>query len=184
MAQARVFVDDAVLGQLPQICAKGGQATASRLRIVHQVGRSPVPSFLWLLVFAGPVGWVVLALLMLRASGEELTVEVPLSDDRYDTFTAARRRRSLIDLAGFAALCGAGLVVATAGISPVSVVLLLLILVCGLLADVRATDRLKSASVGVVLDGSRRWVTLQRVHPAFANACAAQARSHQLADRA
>ena len=182
MAQVKVFVDDAVLGQLPLVCAKGGTATDSRLRIVHEIG-SPVPSLLWLLLLAGPVGWIALALLLPQSSGEQLTIEVPLSDERYERFTAARRRRNLTDAAGVVALCAVGLLIASAGIYPGGVLLLVLVAIGGLLAHVEAVQRFKRASVGVALDGSRRWVTLQRVHPKFADACVAQARSHQLADR-
>jgi len=183
MAQVRVFVDDAVLGKLPQVCAKSGKATDSRLRIIHEIGRSPMPSLLWLLVFAGPAGWIALALLLPKGSGEELTIHVPLSDESYARFTAARRRRNLTDAAAVAALSAVALLVASAGIYPGGVLLLVLLAMGGLLARVEAAQRFRSASVGVAFDASRRWVTLQGVHPDFADAYDPETRSHQLADR-
>lgn len=181
MAEATVFVDDAVLGRLPQVCAKRGTSTGSHLRIVEEVGRSNRLGILWLLALAGPLGWLVLLVLGSRDSGEHLAVEVPLSDGAYAELVAARRLRNwalvcglaltvvLILLTGWAQLGTSGLVLAGAtGLATV---------VVAFVAEVR----IGRASVGVALDASRRWVTLDGVHPAFAAACR-ERHAHQVAD--
>ena len=154
-----MFVDDAVLGLLPPVCTKKGTPTGSRLRVVEEVGRSNRLGILWLLVLAGPLGWLVLLALASRDTGERLAVELPLSDAAYAELGAAR---SL--LTGWAQLGTAGLVlVIGAGLATV-------------VGTMVGEWRLGRASVGVSLDASRRWVTLDGVHPGFAGAC----REHRL----
>lgn len=181
MAEVTVFVDDAVLGRLPQVCTKRGTSTGSRLRVVEEVGRSNRLGTLWLLALAGPLGWLVLLVLGSRDSGEHLAVEIPLSDAAYAELVAARRLRNwalacglvltvaLLALTGWAQLGPSGLVLAGAtGLATVVVTFV-------------AEARIGRASVGVALDASRRWVTLDGVHPAFATACR-EHRANQVAD--
>ena len=49
MALTRVFVDDAVLGRLPQVCAKDAVATTSHLTVDQAVGERGLGA-LWLLL--------------------------------------------------------------------------------------------------------------------------------------
>ena len=171
MAEVAVFVDDAVLGRLAQVCTKRGTPTCSRLRVVEEVGRTNRLGILWLLVLAGPLGWVVLLVLSSRDVGERLTVELPFSDAAYAELVAARSLRNralacglavtvaLLLLTGWAQLGSAGLVLAAlAGLATVA-------------GTVLAEWRIGRGSVGVSLDASRRWVTLDGVHPDFAAAC-------------
>jgi hypothetical protein len=65
MAAVRVFVDDAVLGRFPPVCAKTGMPSDGRLAVTTTVGGSGRVSAPWLilLVLLGPIGWVALAVL-------------------------------------------------------------------------------------------------------------------------
>jgi len=171
MARATVFVDDAVLGRLPALCAKGGVPTADRLRLVEEVGQAARLGVLWLLLLAGPLGWLLLAVLAGRSRGERLEVEVPFSAEAYGRLRAARRARRVALAAGGLAVVGLVWLAAAAGPGPAGVVVALLALAGAAVAALAAGWRLDAASVGVELDASRRWVTLTGVHPAFAAAC-------------
>lgn len=171
MAETTVFVDDAVRGVLPPICVKDGVPTGSRLRLVEEIGRSNRLGILWLFVFLGPLGWIVLLFLAGRSTGEELTVTVPFSDAAYARMVAARRLRW--GAAGFGILGGGGLFALTgwAHLGAPGDVLAGAVVVTAIGAFLVASWQLGQTSVGVRLDASRRWVTLRSVHPAFAAAC-------------
>ena len=109
MAQVTVFVDDAVQGTLPAVCAKDGVPTADRLTVQTTVGDGARLGVLWLLVFAGPIGWIVLLFLSTSRSGraERLRVELPVSSAAYQRVLDARsntRRAMLVALGGLAVL--------------------------------------------------------------------------------
>jgi hypothetical protein len=179
MAEVTVFVDDAVTGRLPGICAKDGVPATGRFRIVEEVGRSNRLGILWLLLLVGPLGWIALLFLASRDAGERLAVELPYSDAAYGRFVGARRLRN-----GALAVCllGAlGLLVlaAWAHLGPAGIVLTLGLIVPAVVAVGVAGWRMEAASVDVALDASRRWVTLRRVHPAFAAACEKRTLDHR-----
>ncbi len=171
MVEVTVFVDDAVRGTLPDVCAKDGVTARGRFRVTREVGRSNRVGIAWLLVLVGPLGWLALLYMLTRDSGERLDVLLPYSEDAFERFTAARRLRTrgvvsaivvgtaLLLLAMWAQLGAPGLLIAFV----VTAVLL------GMAAV--ADMRMERASVRVNLDASRRWVTLSGVHPAFAAAC-------------
>lgn len=173
MAEVTVFVDDAVRGRLPGVCAKDGVATGSRLKVVEEVGQSNRLGILWLLIFTGPLGWIALAFLSGRDRGEFLTVELPYSDAAYGRFVAARRGRTTAAAGGL--LSGVGLLALmfATELGPAGFVLLVVVAVITVVAVLIAEWRMGQTSVGVRLDASRRWVTLQGVHPSFAAACSA-----------
>ncbi len=171
MAEVTVFVDDAVLGRLPQVCSKRGTVTGSRLRTVEEVGRSNRLGVLWLLALAGPLGWIVLLVLGSRDSGELLAVEVPLSDTAYDELAAAQRLRLVAALSGAAGVVALLLLSAWAQLGSSGVVLIVVAILATLVMVFVAERRIGRASFGVSLDASRRWVTLAGVHPAFVAAC-------------
>ncbi len=76
MATVSVFVDEAVRGRLPMVCAKTGQPADLLVRTTQSVGG--LPGAAWLLVFLGPPGWGILLLLALFGSGQEsLTARIP-----------------------------------------------------------------------------------------------------------
>ena len=183
MAEAVVFVDDAVRGRLPSLCTKDGTPTTDWLRVHEGVGGNGGPGIAWLLLLAGPLGWLVLlAISVLRDRREVLHVELPYSEAAYQRMVAARRSLRIfgaVALASTGALAF-GVVLRTAPVLPGRPLFLLLVVVAcvGLVMTINASRRLDAASVGVSLDASRRWVTLSGVHPAFAAAAKEQADAH------
>jgi hypothetical protein len=169
MATAVVFVDEAVEGGLPPVCARTGDPSDMVLRMDVPVGgMNPLA---WLLVLVGPPGWLALAVIVALSGRETLTVRLPYTRAAWDR-SVRRRRARLLALAGVVvgavlafwmapALRSVGLVVA--GASIVAALAL------------HALERWDE--VGVALDASRRWVTLSAVHPAFADAVAATPRA-------
>jgi len=178
MAKVTVFVDDAVLGRLPDFCAKDGVPATDRFRIVEEIGRSNRLGVLWLLLFAGPLGWIVLLVLAGRDQGERLAVELPYSDAAYERFVSARRLRNRAGAIG--AIGGIGLLVLTvwAGLGLGGLILTLGVVGSAIVAAMVGEYRMGRTSVDVGLDASRRWVTLRGVHPVFAAACEDQ-KKHQ-----
>jgi hypothetical protein len=153
-----VFVDDAVQGRLPGVCVRTG-APADALERLEQ----PISSFpYWLLIFFGPIGWVVALVLSVRR-GEVLTVRLPVDSAAPDDGSMWRQVR----LVGWAVLAGA--VVFGVGVGP-SAALLLTVGLVALVAIVYASARLYAVAIDVRLDASRRWVTLSNVHPNFVEA--------------
>jgi hypothetical protein len=150
------------------------------LTINAVVGRSSsvsTPLFLMLLVFGGPIGWLVLLLLSPGHPGEQLSVTVPWTVETQATVeTLRRQRRHALAAAAVGAVILLGTVLSPSTLSIPQVVLQLV--VGGLLAGtvlacgVAWTTgwRIARVAVGVELDASRRWVTLTNVHPAFVRA--------------
>lgn len=176
MSEVNVFVDDAVTGTLPLVCAKHGVATGDRVRIAAPVGDGAGLGVAWLLVLAGPLGWLALLVLGARAGRSEVvTVEVPMSEPAYQELLRARRQGRGAAALSWTAI-GAGIVLGYLGAwaderwFPLGV-LVAAIALGGAVAWSLATQRTREATVGVELDGSRRWVTLSRVHPNFVAAC-------------
>jgi hypothetical protein len=174
-----VFVDDAVLGRLPPVCALTGRPSDGTLTVRTDVGRTgavPIPVTA-LLFLAGPVGWVVLVLLAWAGGGrgERLTVRLPWSEAAEHEVDALRRRRTAawVGVAVGVVVLVLLLVVrgAAAGptqaAAPVVALVLVAAAVVATVAAVTAERRIDRRSVSVELDGSRRWVTLGNVHPAF-----------------
>jgi hypothetical protein len=172
MATTAVFVDDAVLGRLPPVCAKTGIETIDHLVLTAPVGSNGL-GFAWVLVLAGPIGWFVLFLYALTRREETLTVRLPYSDGAYAELRGARRLRRNAGLACVGAFVAALVVAALqtftarAGAAALAVIGL-----CLLVTFVAEALHVRRAGVGVVLDGSRRWVQLSRVSDAFAAAAA------------
>jgi hypothetical protein len=159
MSSVSVFVDDAVRGRFPNVCAMTGEPADGVVRIEQRSGGVGVG---WLLVFLGPIGWIVLAVLAATARTEILTVRVPMS-----AAAAAREpRRNQWRL--IAALASLGLF--TAGLLRVEPIPSVVWLTAAAIAAVAAIGfhiAMRWGQIGVELDASRRWVTLSRVHPAF-----------------
>ena len=162
MAAVSVFVDDAIRGTLPLVCAKTGEPADIVVRMRQPVGG--MPKVAWLLVVLGPVSFPVIFLLALLWPGEQLTVRIPESDASFERERHMQRLR-------LAAL-GAGVVVPLAGVMSVGM-LLGLWLALGAAFFVAAgtlSIMLWRQSVGVSIDVTRRWVTLTNVHPSFVEA--------------
>ncbi|HEX4433956.1 MAG TPA: hypothetical protein VH012_03945 [Acidimicrobiales bacterium] len=178
MASAMVFVDDAVLGHLPPVCAKTGAETPDRLVMTVPVGRDEGLGIAWLLLLAGPIGWLGLFLYAISRRDETLTVKLPYSDAAYHDLARARRDRRnagiativlpvmalivLIPQSYFARAAAAALVVVAIGSF------------CVYIAE---TIHVRRAAVRVDLDASRRWVTLSRISDPLAEAITRQTAS-------
>jgi hypothetical protein len=175
MATTTVFVDDVVQGRLPTVCVRDGVPTGDQLKFAHPVGEASGLGVLWLLVLAGPPGWIALLALAGRDRGERLTVVLPYSEVAYGRLVEIRRLR----VGGFVVAVGALVagVLATNVMTPMPPIGPLPWVVPGAVAIgavtalVVAEWRMRNERVGVEFDASRRWVTLRRVHPAFAAAC-------------
>ena len=168
MASVEVFVDDAVRGRLPSVCAATGTHADGKLRIESARGGIGLAG---LLVFLGPLGWIVLAvLLVVGARREVLTVRLPYSEAAVDRERRIQRVRLV------AGLVAAGCAIGAFAIRPspfVSVFVVAVIVAVGV--AVAAHVRLWWIRARVELDASRRWVTLSNVHPDFAQAVRASA---------
>ena len=164
MAAVTVFVDDAIRGDLPLVCAKTG-APADLLVRVHQPVGGAVPVWAWFLLFLGPLGVFALLLAAVLAPGAEyLTVRIPESEAAFQRGRQLQRWR-LVAL-------GAGVVLPFLGVFGVGMfpALWLVLCVASFLAAGALTWMLWRQSIGVSIDVTRRWVTLANVHPAFVRA--------------
>jgi len=171
MAATTVFVDDAVQGNLPPVCAKTG-APASRRLTIHQDLTGGLGAA-WVLVFFGPLGWLVLFLVAATRSRSTLTVRIPYADAELETYVRTARRTIHLAIGTGAALLlvfGAAFGLALSDPSPL-VIAGLAVLVVGGIAVLVNGALARRMLVGITLDASGRWVTLSRVHPAFAAAC-------------
>lgn len=166
MAATTIFIDDAVHGNLPGLCARTGVPTDALLRIEKPIGGMGAAA--WLLLFLGPLGWIALFLLELLGTGREtLTVRLPYSRGVRAQERERHRARLVAGIIGLVALLNgvssfgllprASLVVAVLGLGVAFVIHLVLTFL----------------DIGIRLDASRRWVTLTGVHPDFAAAVAA-----------
>lgn len=164
MAAVSVFVDDAVRGDLPLVCAKTGEPADLVIRMRQPVGGG-LPPLAWLLLLLGPLGVAGLVVLALAWPGAEyLTVRVPETEASFGRERQLERWR-------LAAL-GAGVLLPFLGILGVGVFPLLWIAAgaCFFVAAGALTWMLWRQSISVSIDVTRRWVTLTGVHPAFAEA--------------
>jgi hypothetical protein len=178
MADVMVFVDDAVRGTLPGICAKDGVPTSDGLTLHSELGDRAGMGVAWLLLFAGPLGWLALLLISASRGGrrEVLTVQVPMSEPAYQRRRAAQRMQNLWLAGAVVGAVGALVALASSDGSPLGRALAFLAIgvvavsVVGLISNER---HLRRERIVVDLDASRRWVTLGGVHPAFVAACRA-----------
>jgi hypothetical protein len=181
MAVTRVFVDDAVLGRLPHVCAKTGVETADHLVMTVPVGASEGFGLAWLLVLAGPIGWLGLFIYAVVRRVETLTVQVPYCDAAYIELSKGRRTKRIAGLASITLFVMAALIMiprtftAQAGAGALAAIGLGM-----LITYITETFRVRRATVGVDLDGSRRWVTLSRVSDAFAASISRAQSGHEV----
>ena len=175
MTSVSVFVDDAVCGRLPGTCAKTGAAADGMVRI-EQVRGGIGPG--WLLVFLGPVGWIVLVVLAATSRPELLTVRVPMSAAAAAREPHLRRQRLVAAVACLGLVFGAVL-----QLDPVPVAAWHVAAAVAAVVAIAFHATSVWTRVGVDLDASRRWVTLSRVHPAFAAAVRARRTDQEHSDR-
>ena len=164
MTAVSVFVDDAIRGHLPLVCAKTGEPADLVIRMRQPVGRGLSP-MVWLLLLLGPLGIVALVVLAVAWPGQEqLTVRIPETEASFQRERQLERWR-LVTL-------GAGVALPFFGVFGVGMfpVLWLVLSVASFLAAGALTWVLWRQSIAVSIDVTRRWVTLTNVHPAFAEA--------------
>jgi hypothetical protein len=170
-----VFVDDAVLGHFPAVCAKTGEHTDGLYRIDGQV-RSPGRAALLLLIFLGPIGWIILLFAMIASGPERVHTRIPYSSAAVgrERFITRSRTWSLVATLVFVVLAVSG------GIAAFEIPAVWTTLaVVAFLGFVALQGWLEFTRVHVSIDGSRRWITLSGVHPKFAEAVrATQAQSN------
>jgi hypothetical protein len=162
MASVEVFVDDAVRGRFPSVCAKTGAPADGMHRIEQEFGGIGAA---WLLAFLGPVGWLLLVLVALFHRRELLTVRVPMSRAASEAERDIRRVR----LASTAVALGA-FTAAFVRLEPLPVAVWVAVSLVALVVAFVSHFVLLFRQIGVQLDASRRWVSLRGVHPAFAAA--------------
>lgn len=156
MATVRVFVDDAVNGDLPHVCVNSGMPADVSVSVAAPVGAPH--DWRWLLLLFGPIGWLVFALT--GPSRETLVVELPFAS----AVVNERRQHAVTRFTSFVGaliLFGAGFLTASYWFL-IWVPALVLVVVAA-----RAHLQVTRLEVGVGLDASRRWVTLTGVHENF-----------------
>jgi len=169
MEAVTVFVDDAVLGELPPVCVITGARTNDRLTFTQDVGGRTGLGVAWLLVLAGPLGWIgLLVIASMRPGGESLTVTLPYSEDAHLHMKRARRVRTLATLVMLGAAVTALLSLQRGSTDARLLALgLAVVAVGGLIRVVIESVHVNKATVRLSLDASRRWLTLSGVHGNF-----------------
>jgi hypothetical protein len=162
MVRVEVFVDEAVRGTLPNVCVKTGERADGRYAIEQSWGGVGAG---WLLVFLGPLGWIVLALWAATARRDRLTVRLPYSTAAFDRERRLMRERIVTVIVAVALALAAIVQVLSVPRVVWGVGFLGAVVVAAAIQV-----RLGWSQIGVRLDASRRWVTLSNVHPDFARA--------------
>ena len=162
MTAVGVFVDDAIRGDLPMVCAKTGQPADLLVRVRQPIGG--MPPVMWLLFLLGPIGFFGMLLIAMLWPSEQLTVRLPEAQ-------ASVERRRQLERTRLAAL-GAGVAFPVLGVVgvPLFSALCLALGLAFFVAAGAVTLMLWRRRIGVSIDVTRRWVTLTNVHPAFAEA--------------
>jgi hypothetical protein len=162
MAAVSVFVDDAIRGDLPLVCAKTAEPADLIIRMRQPVGG--MPPVVWLLLLLGPVGFVGVLVLALSWPAEHLTVRIPETEVSYQR----ERQMERLRLGALAA----GVFVPILGILGVGALpgLWLALAAAFLLVAAALHVMLWRQAIEVSIDVTRRWVTFRNVHPDFVDA--------------
>jgi len=168
----RVPVDDFVVGDLPEICVVTGEPAHGFVDFETDDSR-----FQWwmiILIFLGPVGWVLMALIYGLSHGPGRVGGVlPMTNGALESHNHVARisnRAWLVPIAGFMA----GAIILSLATDRWGHMLGLALLILGLVggfalltvvAVLTATTR-----VSAELDATHRWIELRNVHPEFAAA--------------
>lgn len=177
MSSTTVFIDDAVQGHLPAVCAKSGEPAEKVMRIEQDL--SGGLGAIWILLFFGPLGWALLLVLGLARRRRMLTVRLPYGDRILREY-ATRGRLTFQLAAAFAVVLGAMFVLEYAFhpvTSSTALAVGVITLVVGVISVSISSWYTRRLVVPLALDASGRWVTLNRVHPDFASACDAARRA-------
>jgi hypothetical protein len=181
MAATRVFVDDAVLGRLPALCAKTGVATSDHLVMTVPVGTSEGLGIAWLLILGGPIGWLGLFMYATFRRVETLTVQLPYSDNAYSELAGLRRTRRNAGLSSILLFAVALVSTISSTFAARAIAAALAVIALGfLITYIVETFQIRRLAVRVHLDGSRRWVTLSNINDAFAQAVRQSQADHEV----
>jgi hypothetical protein len=168
MASVTVFVDRVARGDLPNICVRTGAPATGRFLLRKPIGDL---GWAWVLLVLGPPGWLILAIVSASGAGREtLEVNLPYSEEAYERHRSSNR----VNFVAWVAVVAAMSTALTGGLSP-----WLWAPVGGVAFAVAISTQLQLGfgAVGVRLDASRRWVTLNGVHDNFADALARESRA-------
>lgn len=170
MANVTVFVDDGVLGNLPEVCVVTGIPTADKLTFRQQVRDSAGLGVAWLLILAGPLGWLgIAAIALFRRGADYLTVTLPYSENAQQRRVQAERAQLKAMIVMVVALALAfGAFIQRSSSYDLLALGLATIGVGALVSMVMCARRVHHLSVQLTLDASRRWLTLLGVNPEFA----------------
>lgn len=144
---------------LPQVCAVTGEPAALYVRVGAR--KPPSPASL-LLLFLGPVGWLILLAILARP--DATYIEIPVSRRVFDDINERRHRTRWL-------LVGVVLVVA-AGASSVVTALGAWLLLVPLLALTAWVGAVPNRRIKLSIDGVGL-VTVRSAHPGFADAVSA-----------
>lgn len=172
-ATALIHVDDLAVGAGPAVCAITGQPTDHWVGVSSSEGG--FQAWWLLLVFLGPVGWIALVVLAAVARRpSRVSGVLPISSEalhRYNAAVAVARRAIIASGLLTAGTIGF-LVWYGRGIGTVATVALATVVGLGVLVWFGASIIAPFRWVDLQLDGSGRWVTVARAHPAYAAALA------------
>lgn len=164
-APTRVSVDELARGDVPPVCVMSGRHAGSQVDVEGAAGGfSPV----WfLLLLAGPVGIIIIVVLMGR--GSRFGGRLPVTDTVLETYN---RRVRAARVAFGAAVAGAvlGLVALVAGDSIYTAPLAFVAAVAitgGVVSVVVAGAVARHGWPQLELEASRRWVMIRNAHPEF-----------------
>ena len=169
MARVTVPAQRAVRGDFPAVCVRTGLPASGTVAVVDKVGG--VRPWAFLLVLAGPVGWIVLIGLAL-ALGEDFEVQLPFASDAWNAIRRTTAAGSMIlGAAGVAFLSlllmdqSRAAVIVGAGVA-----------VVGLIVVSAARAMLPRVS----LDATRTSATIRRAHRGFCDAVRAESAAPRL----
>ena len=167
----RVFVDDYVTGRLPGVCVLTGERADGMVTNRTTVG-NPNPLLL-LLVFLGPIGWILLlVVLAVGRPGREFVGELPVTWARWQHLQHVRRTMR----ATLAVFLAAFVTTVAIGGSDLQMAVTAIVAVVSFFTAAGIKIWLQFQWPTVRLDASGRWVTLQAVAPEFARALAERRR--------
>jgi len=152
--------------------------TDDALTFSQQLGDRSGLGVAWLLVLAGPLGWLGLIVISaFRRSGEFLTVTLPYSEAAYQRRLKAERARRWATGLTVALVIGAFVALVQHTTQFRVVAIGVAVLACVALSSVIAEGtRVRRTSVRLDLDASRRWLTLHGVHESFVSAVQSRSR--------
>ena len=161
---------------MPPICAKSGEPTSRHLTITQDMTGSL--GALWLALFFGPLGWLLLLVVAATRRRSNLTVRLPYAADVLGWYASAVRQTLWCIGGAFAVLAACLAAPAVIPIFPADRLALIVptVMLLGVVAVAWCRWRAHRLLVHLSLDASGRWVTLHKVHPAFADACSRAAR--------